>query len=137
MSDHYGIGNSLLGMFDVYRRMSRRSGRTTRMLEQVKEDCLIIVLTDQDRILLQRQMKALGKEATVVAVDVVGPHPGLLRGRQYSQVLLDHAWVEEYFRRDILVANSFLSALEQEITKKPPSNIDLRDERARFYDWKP
>ena len=98
MTDQYGVGNALRAFHHSMVMASRGTGRTTRMLEMVKDGDRIVLTQQNRRREIEHLLKAMGKDVTIIAVhprniDQIfnGPQP-----KGYTH--FDHEWVDEYYR---------------------------------------
>jgi hypothetical protein len=115
--DHFGIGAGVKGAVGIYFAASRRTGRTTSLVESVKDgDC--VVFTDSR---MGKHFKDLcrdrGVTVEIVVVDPKRPeglfeHDGLkgFNGR----TILDHHWVEEFYRHEIDRLLTLIDRFERE-----------------------
>jgi hypothetical protein len=104
LSDPCGFEAALETALNSFDAGSRRSGRTTRMLDAAQDGDLIVVVTMEHAVRLQRELREAGKTGVrVVAVDTKDPHSNtvLMGLRTPGSVHLDHVWVMEFFRSRI------------------------------------
>jgi len=114
--DHFGIGAAMRGMFLNYMHSARRSGRTTSLVESVK---------DGDRIVFAERREAeriehlLNKRSVKVQCIVVDPRdPGRLIERGSlpgnGRTIFDHGWVERFYADAIERAADTIDHLQRE-----------------------
>jgi hypothetical protein len=137
-ADPYGHAAAAVAGMEMFELGARRTGRTSRLLEQVQDGDRIICL-DRDRRLLEQQLRDVGK--TRVSVGSCPPDPALLlkkfgtmpRGRTF----VDHEWCRAYFalavceaRRDLA---TLLAAMSKTWPDAPPAPRDDIAERMRDF----
>jgi len=102
--DSFGYSGAMTVGLHVYEQSNRQSGRTARLIEQIKDGDVIVVTTAQYAALLKTRLHEAGKKKVSVVVD--GP-PDLerlhsrLSGKYGGKVLLDHTWMLEYFEKSL------------------------------------
>lgn len=89
---------------EIYIRMSRRSGKTTRMIANLKDGDQVVTLHQREADRLRHLLKDRKLDVRVFAIPEPKPHAVLKvactaggRGRTH----FDHAWVEAFFSRAI------------------------------------
>lgn len=137
-ADPSGHAAAALAGIEMFELGARRTGRTSRLLEQVQDGDRIICL-DRDRRLLEQQLRDMGKSR--VSVGSCQPDPVLLlkkfgtmpRGRTF----VDHEWCRAYFALAINQARQDLAKLLAAMSKTwpdaPPSQRDDTAERMRDF----
>ena len=138
MSDFYGIAAGIMGAANVFLTTARRTGRTTRMLEAIKDLDRVVCATRQeaDRIRHELKVRKIKAEVLVVAPSEYDRlfHFGTPKGRTH----FDHPWVEDYFMNGIATQASRLSHLERELSGYGEAHRETAAnarEVARWRDW--
>lgn len=93
--DSYGIGNGVKGAVSVYFRSSRRTGRTSQLVDNVRNGDRIVF---KDPIEADRARRLCLDKGVSIKTLVVNPaRPEDLfdktRGDASSRLLFDHSWV--------------------------------------------
>ena len=112
--DHYGIGTAMLGMVNTYSSAARQTGRTTSLLESLKDGDRIVCATGRESEFMQRRCVKLGLKVTCITVDPKSPEGIFERPPSEGRTLLDHMWVELYFRHAIERAINAIDHFERQ-----------------------
>lgn len=136
MADDYGIGSTAVVALRLYDMQSRRSGRTTRMLERVKSGDTIVVSSPEQIRAIERVMR----EAEIENVRIIAINPrdsldaiehrlrNVTAGRS-GRVLLDHTVVLNFYMDAIGNVEQFIDALVERNSRRPndatPQPIDI------------
>ena len=135
--DHFGIGAALLGAAQIYFRSARGTGRTTSLIESVKDGDRIVVGTSRE---VRRIEGLLAERGLKVAVLVVNPdNPGRLSevGTSEGRTIFDHTWVEEYYQQALLSARGYLDRLQRESSGFGTAHYETRRRYEEMARWEP
>lgn len=94
--DHYGIGNALMGAARIYFQTARQTGRTTSLLQSLKDGDRIATNLPQEAARLRRELAHRGLKVEVIVLDTAHPDPTRF-GTPQGRTLLDHTWVEQFY----------------------------------------
>lgn len=95
--DHFGIGAAIRGAIDVYICAARRTGRTTALLESLKDGDRVVCHETKHQRELQRLCRERKLNVEVILVPVTKPEDVFMRGTSEGRTLFDHAWLEAYY----------------------------------------
>lgn len=100
--DQFGIGAAMRAAAVNYSQSARRSGRTTRLLESLRNGDRVIFHEEREA----RRVKLLARECGLDIRTMVVPvyDPAQLQGYAGGRTFLDHGWVEEYYAQAIMRA---------------------------------
>ena len=135
--DHFGIGAALLGAAQIYFRSARGTGRTTSLIESVKDGDRIVVSTSRE---VRRIEGLLAERGLKVAVLVVNPdNPGRLFevGTSEGRTIFDHSWVEQYYQQALERASSGLDHLQRESSGFGTAHYETRRRYEEMARWEP
>jgi hypothetical protein len=109
--DTFGIGAAIAAMVDVYSMSSRHSGRTTALVESVKNGDRIYFLNSKEAQHVHRLCRERGVDVECVVAPIDNP----LKNFNTSQgrAMFDHRWVEEYYKSVILRAQREIKQMEE------------------------
>jgi hypothetical protein len=116
--DQYNIGPTLQASLSMYTEHARQTGRTTRLIDSLKEGDRVVCLNARE----SERIRRLIQERGLKGVEMVTNHPdeaGELLGRlptPQGLTLFEHTWVEEYFRRELEKASSRLRELQNALS---------------------
>ena len=112
--DFYGIGAALHGAFEILMRASRATGRTTHMIESVKEGDRICFARAQEAERVRRLLQSRGiKGVECIVVNPRTPHDLMGRGTAQGRLIFDHGWVEEFYSRALEQATAEVGQLQR------------------------
>lgn len=112
--DHFGIGSSITGAVLIYLRSSRGTGRTTSLVESVKDGDRIVFSVASEAKRVQRLCEERGVKVECVVIDPKSPQRIFERGTSQGRTIFDHSWVEEYYLHAIEEARKDIDRLERE-----------------------
>lgn len=127
MENHERIGDLLLATLSGFSRGLRRSGRTTRMVEDARRGDIFVMASAAERVHLETLLHRAGKRDGIGVVSVeVGSVQRLwddlaqrTRGRQPCRVILDDGVVEAVFAAEVAMARNELGSLVRSLSSPP------------------
>ncbi len=114
MADQFGIGAALSAVAEIYFRAARSTGRTTNLVESLKDGDRVICTTQNETRRVERLAKERGIKIDVRTVPVSNPQRIFSVGTPSGRTVLDHGWVEEFYRAQIQDAARIIDELERE-----------------------
>lgn len=124
--DHFGIGAAMQGVAGIYFRSARQTGRTTSLVESVKNGDRIVFADSKEAERVRRMCLARGVDVECVVVEPSNPGRVFDRGPSKGRTLFDHAWVEQHYLHAIEHAQAVIDDIERrasgrgEARKEPP-----------------
>lgn len=112
--DHFGIGSAIAGAVAIYLRASRGTGRTTSLIESVKDGDRVVFLSALEADRFKRMCKERGVEVDCIVVDPKEAHIIFTRGTSQGRTILDHSWVENFYSNAIEKAQKEIDYIERE-----------------------
>lgn len=99
--DHFGIGAAMQGIAKIYFRSARHTGRTTSLVESVKDGDRIVFADgkEAERVRGMCLARGVAVECVVVASNNLGSL--FERGNPTGRTLFDHSWVERFYLEGI------------------------------------
>lgn len=88
-------------MLGVYGHAARRSGRTTSLLNSLKDGDRVVAPTGQQAEYLRRLIHERGLKVEVITVDPAQPQRLFDRPRSEGRTLFEHTWVEQFYVHDL------------------------------------
>lgn len=131
----YGIGAALDAMLRTLEHSARRTGRTTRMLDALREGDQVIAMNADHAQILRRDIRERGlKDVSVIAVPDTAQgavlskvHPATRKGVTH----FDHTWVEKFYagaiaemRKDFEQLGDVLSSSRDAEPVREPFHVD-------------
>ena len=95
--DHFGIGAAVEGSVRTYNISARRTGRTTSLVESVKDGDRIIFADAKEADRVRRLCLNRGVNVDCISVPPSAPEKIFERGTPEGRSIFDHSWVEQYY----------------------------------------
>lgn len=135
--DFFGIGNALQGVFHVYLRMARQSGRTTALIRALKPGDRVVCLTDVHARNLERRAREFGvKDVQFVACEVRNSPTVFHRGTSQGLTYFDHPWVEAYYEQQIHQAVDSLRFMQDQLSGHSAAHIETKLAAQEINRWR-
>jgi hypothetical protein len=114
--DHFGIEAAMRGMLLTYQRCARQSGRTTSLVESVKDGDRIVFAERREAERVERLLKERGVKVACIVIDPNDARRLMERGSLSSdgRTIFDHTWVESFYAQAIDRAASDIDFLQRE-----------------------
>lgn len=137
--DHFGIGAGLTGAIDIYFRASRGTGRTTSLVDSVKEGDRVIFVSEKQAKEFERKCKErdLKVETMVCGVDDIDrliylrPH---VQGE--GRLIFDHVWVEQFYRHALDRSVKEIDRLQRELSGVGAAHRETARAAREFHQWR-
>lgn len=112
--DHFGIGAAMQGAARICIQSARRTGRTTSLIESVKDGDRICFADNREAARVRRL--CLERSVNIECMTVAPTQPDRIfeRGTPQGRTLFDHAWVEQYYLAAIERASAEIDHLQQQ-----------------------
>lgn len=95
--DIFGIGAAMRCMVDVYCRSARKTGRTTSLLERLKDGDMVCCATQPDALSLEKKCLERGLKVSFL---VRAPRDSWRlpeARRPTGRFFFEHAWIEQFY----------------------------------------
>lgn len=96
---------------EFYDKISRGTGRTTRLVDIVGDDDIIVCATTQDQRELEAALFLRNKSTLVYMVEPTSYALRRTHIRCKGQCYMDHDWVYMYFQNEIRCAENVLAGM--------------------------
>jgi hypothetical protein len=131
-TDMFGIGSAVTSALNVVFGAQRATGRTTRLIESVKDGDRIIAATGREADRLARLLKQRGVNVSVAVIDPLNPYKLFELRTAQGRTIFDHTWVEMRYQKAISDAADQMTEMEGRL-----SGYDWRhretQEKAKHY----
>ncbi len=114
-TDAFGIGPAVLALLDNYFHAARGTGRTTRLVESLKDGDCVITCTIKEARVLERLIRQRSLTVNVKVVDPKNPESLFEMGTQQGRLIFDHTWVEQRYRIAIFDTANWMDGLQQRL----------------------
>jgi hypothetical protein len=137
--DHFGIGIAMLCMARVYVQSARRSGRTTSLVESLKDGDRVVFASRQEADAVQRICRERGVTVKCVVLEPKHHPMEIARGSGTSEgrTIFDHSWVESYYLHAIERAQGELDQAERELSGFGEAHRETRRRAIEIAKWRP
>lgn len=133
--DLFGIGLAMAGMARTYLQASRRSGRTTMLLDSLRAGDRVCCATRSDAEYLRRKCMQRKLDIEIIHVPPENAYRLLERERSKGRTVFDHMWVEQFYLNAIHDCQQHIDGLQErasELNESPIEPPRLSVERARW-----
>lgn len=135
--DVFGIGAAVRGAVVTYFTMARGSGRSTHLVDILKDgDCVVFTnRMEADRILYQCKRRRLDVECIVVSVNDPQALFNRTRSRAKGRTIFDHSWVEQYYLKAIASAEADINKLQELTSARGEIQPEPLKSNCRWIDY--
>lgn len=139
----FGVGANLETALMLFENMSRKTGRTTALVEMARPGDMIIVPDSRTARIYENACRDAEKDCkigwgskdqiTIVAVDLKKMGLNSVAPNQHGRVLFDHDFTLAIYRDAIKDAGKFLTRMEEALSKKPTTALADRAEEVAYH----
>jgi len=133
--DHFGIGLTLYGMALNYTLAARQTGRTTSLVESVKDGDRIVCYSPQEAAQLKRLCQARGVTVDCVVINLRSPETIFQYPTPSGRTIFDHVWVEHYYLRVLAQAQRDLDFWARESSANGAAHRETRQAYEALARW--
>ncbi len=133
--DFFGIGQMVTAVVEVAFRSGRQTGRTTTLVESLKDGDRVICPNSSVVRHVEKLCKQRGLDVQVLLIPPGDAHKVLEYGTAQGRCLFEHTWVEEYYRQAISRASNEISHLQASATGYDYRHIETRERYAQACKW--
>ena len=135
MSDIFGIGAAIKGAAEIYFRSARHSGRTTMMLDALKDGDRIIFQTPAECTRVTRLVKERKLDVQCICVPA-DSHRIFELGTSQGRTIFDHSWLEEHYMSALQDIGKGLADLsEQRLSGSGEPHRETRRQAIEAQKW--
>lgn len=134
--DHFGIGAAVRGAAIIYMQSARQTGRTTSLVESVKDGDRIIFGDGREAKRVERLCKERGVKVECVVVSPKEPEGVFDRGTPQGRTIFDHSWVEQYYLNAIEQAQGDIDRLERQASGYGEAHRETRRRAEEIAKWR-
>lgn len=133
--DHFGIGAAILGAARIYIQSARRTGRTTSLVESVKDGDRICFADKREAERVRRLCLERSINVECITVDPKQADRIFDRGTPQGRTLFDHSWVEQYYLAAIERASADIDHLQQQASGFGEPHRETRRRAEEMAKW--
>ncbi|MDV4167838.1 hypothetical protein [Rhodovulum sp. FJ3] len=136
--DHFGIGSGVAGSANVYFQSARRTGRTTSLVESLKDGDRVVFLSEREGRRVQSLCKERGIEIEVIVCDPKDHKRLFGRGSPCGseRTIFDHGWVEQFYLGEIERARRTIDRLQTELSGRGEAHRSTQRQAEEFAKWR-
>lgn len=112
--DLFGIGAAIRGAAAIYFRAARSTGRTTSLVNSVKNGDRVVFIDATHAREFQRLCRDRGGQVDCIVVPASQPKEVFRNGPARERLILDHCWIEAFYMQAIEQAMHEVDAIERE-----------------------
>jgi len=133
--DKFGIGAGVMGLVMTYFAAARRTGRTTALVESLKNGDRVVFVDDKQAKHVERMCRELGVKAECVVISPRHPEGVFDRSTPTGRTIFDHVWLEEFYKERIAEAMRSIDYLERESSGFGMTHIETRMRARELSKW--
>jgi len=134
--DHFGIGSAVKGSVRIYFQSARRTGRTTSLIESVKNGDRIYFSNRQEADRVKRLLRDREISAECVVVDPADPHSAYRVGTPSGRSVFDHTWVEQFYLDAIERCRVEIDRIERETSGFGTAHMETKRAYEEISKWR-
>ena len=131
--DLYGIGPAVEAVAEVYFSAARRTGRTENLLKSLKSGDRIVTVDDLQARLLRAKLREMQLNVQVLVMST-SHFPGVGIEKSEGRTILDHTWVEQFYRETIRYTGVELTRLEKHLSS--PESFPVKPAALHYPTYK-
>lgn len=135
--DEFGISTAVRSMVEVYSATARQTGRTTKLLDGLKDGDRVICLDGREGKRLEGLCRERGLKVKVLACGVKTVNEPFQAGTSQGRTVFEHTWVEEFFRYRLQEAEEDLSHLQRELSGYGEAHRKTARQAAMWHGFEP
>jgi len=133
--DHFGIGQALSAAARVYFQASRRSGRTTSLVESLRDGDRVVFTNENEARRVKNMCLERNVKIDTFVVDPRNPQKVFDRGTPRGRSLFDHSWVEQFYINAIEQCVNDIDHLQRETSGFGEAHLETRRKAAEMSKW--
>lgn len=116
--DRFGIGAALLAFGSTLEGISRRTGRTTRLVDSLRNGDRVVCFDVAQAAILRGRVRDAGLRVDVVVMAIASPRELLNLAPVEGATVFDHGWVTAHYRHVVSLAAAEIAGAE-EVHQRP------------------
>jgi hypothetical protein len=133
--DAFGIGNAVKGAVEVLFMSARRTGRTTALLEALKDGDRVVCANEASARHMIYELRKWRKKVNVFVVPVKEPNRLFSRPPSDGRTVFDHVWVEDYYRAQIEEAAKDIDHWQAQSSGFGAAHVETRKRAEEIAKW--
>lgn len=134
--DHFGIGQAMRGMALTYTQSARRTGRTTSLLDSLKDGDRVCFFDAREADRFQRLCRERSLKVECIVVPTADPGRIFERGTSEGRTIFDHTWVEQFYIQALERCHSDIDKLQRESSGDGAAHIETMHRAQEMAKWR-
>jgi hypothetical protein len=132
--DHFGIGNAMRGMVQMVIHAGRRTGRTTSLLDSLKNGDRIVFADRAEANRVERLCKERRLSVECIVILPCAAYKIAEREKSIGRTVFDHGWIEQFYDDAIDRAANAIDQMQEEKSGTRDAYKEARRPFEGFYD---
>lgn len=115
--DHFGIGPAMRAMLRTYTQCARGSGRTTSLINSVRDGDRIICALAVERVRLSNLLHQAGRDVEVLDIPPEHSDAVVSLPLRAGRTIFEHTWVEEFYTITLAQAARQIDELQKSASR--------------------
>lgn len=133
--DHFGIGGGVEGAALIYFTSARRTGRTTSLIESLKDGDRIVFANQREADRVKRLCLERGLNVSFIVVDPRKVRDIFQYPTSEGRTIFDHSWVEDFYLHAIEACRKDIDYIQREASGYGTAHIETRQRAAELAKW--
>lgn len=134
--DHFGIGQAMRGMALSYTQAARRTGRTTSLVESLKDGDRVCCFTTREADRLRQLCRERNLKVDCIVVPIANPGRVFERGTSEGRTIFDHTWLENYYMLALERCQSEIDHLQREASGYGTAHGETKRQAIELSKWR-
>lgn len=134
--DHFGIGAAIRATASIYIQSARRTGRTTSLVESVKDGDRIVFADSREAERVRRLCLDRGVSVECIVIEPKTPERVFERGTPEGRTIFDHSWVEQFYIQAIDNAARAIDHLERQASGYGEAHRETSRKAEELAKWR-
>ena len=135
--DHFGIGAGLLGAANIYFNSARQTGRTTSLIESVKDGDRIVVRNQREEYCLKRRLEERGLKVDVLTIAPATLEKLFEHPTPQGRTIFDHQWLEDFYNITLESAVKSLDNMQRDLSGLGTAHAETQRGYEEMAKWGP
>jgi hypothetical protein len=133
--DHFGIGQAMQAAARIYFQSARRTGRTTSLLDSLKDGDRICCATSKEAARLERMCHERKLKVECIVIDPASPERLMERPTSEGRTIFDHSWVEQFYADTLERARNAIDNFQRETSGFGEAHRETRRKAEEMQRW--
>lgn len=132
--DHFGIGNAVQASLTTLFQACRRTGRTTSLIESLRDGDRVIACNDQHARYLRGLLAQRNLKVEVLVIQPKDHHMLWEHPTSEGRTLFDHPWIEQFYQQAFEDAQKHVDHMQRESSGFGTAHYETQAKARQFED---